>query len=93
LVLPAGLEPDPQSSGKQALDIQSGTDSGTPADAGALETLAAALAKLSAEDRARLAAVLLDRTPGSPEAGLTPPDSPCRAGKWRAGRGEGGGRP
>jgi hypothetical protein len=36
-----------------------GTDSGTPADAGTVEALAAALQTLSPADRARLAALLL----------------------------------
>lgn len=36
-----------------------GTDSGTPADAGDLETIAAALRGLSPADRARLAALLI----------------------------------
>jgi hypothetical protein len=43
---------------------QGGTDSGTPADAGRLEALAAALLSLSPEDRARLAALLSGQAEG-----------------------------
>ena len=57
---PQGDSKEPlKSPEKQALHGPSGTDSGTPADAGTLDALAAALLGLSAEDRARLAAMLL----------------------------------
>jgi hypothetical protein len=41
-----------------------GTDSGTPADAGKVEALAAALLSLTPEDRARLAAMLAGQGQG-----------------------------
>jgi hypothetical protein len=44
---------------KQGFPAQRGTDFGTLADSGNLESLAAALAKLSPADRAQLAAMLL----------------------------------
>lgn len=53
-----GIEPTHKTAGKQEPTPKSGTDSGTPADAGALESLAAALMNLSPEDRARLAALI-----------------------------------
>jgi hypothetical protein len=43
---------------KQGFPAQRGTDSGTLADAGKVEALAAALLSLSDADRARLAALL-----------------------------------
>jgi hypothetical protein len=45
--------------GNQGISGQGGTDSGTPADPGRVEALAAELMKLSPTDRERLAAMLL----------------------------------
>jgi hypothetical protein len=53
----------PKNPEKQALPDSGGTDSGTPADAGTVEALTAALLRLSAADRARLAAMLLAQQP------------------------------
>jgi hypothetical protein len=62
---PQGDSNEPQKyQEKQASPDQRGTDSGTPPAADTLETLAAALLKLSQADRARLAAILAPPSPG-----------------------------
>jgi len=55
---PAGLEPNAKTPEKQATSCQSGTNSGTVADAGKVEALAAELMKPSPTDRERLSALL-----------------------------------
>jgi hypothetical protein len=50
---------------KQGSSAERGTDSGTLTDADHLQTLAAQLAKLSPEDRAKLAALLLGKAGNS----------------------------
>jgi hypothetical protein len=55
---PDGLEGTPQNAGKTGFTAERGTESGTVQDADGLKVLLAELAKLSAEDRARLAAML-----------------------------------
>ena len=69
-----GLESPPDSSEKASLHNQSGADSGALADtavnsagpADGLDALAAALLGLSPADRAKLAAMLLQGSPGEP---------------------------
>jgi hypothetical protein len=60
-----GLETAPKNLEKQGFHAQRGTDSGTPADAGQVEALAAELMKLSAADRGRLAALILGKANNS----------------------------
>jgi hypothetical protein len=48
-----------KTSEKQGLAGQGGTDCGTPLDETCLQALAAELGKLTSEDRARLAALLI----------------------------------
>ena len=59
-----GLETSPQNAEKPALLPTRGTDSGTLPAANTVEDLAAALSGLSADDRARLAALLLGQEQG-----------------------------
>jgi hypothetical protein len=56
---PRGLEQSAETTEKQGVGAQSGTDSGTP-----LDKLAALAASLSPADRARLAELLLPQTDG-----------------------------
>jgi hypothetical protein len=64
LITPQGDSNDPQKTLENTrYSGQGGTDSGTPADAGTVEALAAAVKALSPADRASLAALLLPDKP------------------------------